>query len=127
MIWLITVASLLGFLVVNTLANQPLMIGSALTSYEIASYDAKIWQMLSVALLIALLINVGLYHGCNRKQLKRASPNPAFAYRFALPLLSSFIFLLTLMLSASYGLYHYKRYENALLPSALTVLSLIHI
>nr|WP_144917891.1 ComEC/Rec2 family competence protein [Moraxella osloensis] len=121
MIWLITVASLLGFLVVNTLANQPLTIGSALTSYEIASYDAKIWQMLSVALLIALLINVGLYHGCKRKQLKRASPNPAFAYRFALPLLSSFIFLLTLMLSASYGLYHYKRYENALLPSALTV------
>nr|WP_312534646.1 ComEC/Rec2 family competence protein [Moraxella sp. CTOTU47618] len=116
MIWLITVASLLGFLVVNTLANQPLMIGSAL-----ASYDAKIWQMLSVVLLIALLINVGLYHGCNRKQLKRASSNPAFAYRFALPLLSSFIFLLTLMLSASYGLYHYKRYENALLPSALTV------
>lgn len=121
MIWLITVASLLGFLVVNTLANQPLMIGSALTSYEIASYDAKIWQMLSVLLLIALLINVGLYHGCNRKQLKRASSNPAFAYRFALPLLSGFIFLLTLMLSASYGLYHYKRYENALLPSALTV------
>lgn len=121
MIWLITVASLLGFLVVNTLANQPLMTGSALTSYEIASYDAKIWQMLSVVLLVALLINVGLYHGCNRKQLKRASPNPAFAYRFALPLLSSFIFLLTLMLSASYGLYHYKRYENALLPSALTV------
>lgn len=116
MIWLITVASLLGFLVVNTLANQPLM-----TGYEIASYDAKIWQMLSVVLLIALLINVGLYHGCNRKQLKRASPNPAFAYRFALPLLSSFIFLLTLMLSASYGLYHYKRYENALLPSPLTV------
>ena len=116
MIWLITVASLLGFLVVNTLANQPLMIGSALTSY-----DAKIWQMLSVVLLIALLINVGLYHGCNRKQLKRASPTPAFAYRFALPLLSSFIFLLTLMLSASYGLYHYKRYENALLPSAVTV------
>ena len=121
MIWLITVASLLGFLVVNTLANQPLMTGYALTSYEIASYDAKIWQMLSVVLLIALLINVGLYHGCNRKQLKRASPNPAFAYRFALPLLSSFIFLLTLMLSASYGLYHYKRYQNALLPSALTV------
>ena len=121
MIWLITVASLLGFLVVNTLANQPLMIGSALTSYEIASYDAKIWQMLSVALVIALLINVGLYHGCKRKQLKRPSPNPAFAYRFALLLLSSFIFLLTLMLSASYGLYHYKRYENALLPSALTV------
>lgn len=116
MIWLITVASLLGFLVVNTLANQPLMIGSAL-----ASYDAKIWQMLSVVLLIALLINLGLYHSCNRKQLKRASPNSAFAYRFALPLLSSFIFLLTLMLSASYGLYHYKRYENALLPSALTV------
>ncbi|NOX79133.1 MAG: ComEC/Rec2 family competence protein [Gammaproteobacteria bacterium] len=121
MIWLITVASLLGFLVVNTLANQPLMTGSALTSYEIASYDAKIWQILLVALLIALLINVGLYHGCNRKQLKRASPNLAFAYRFALPLLSSFIFLLTLMLSASYGFYHYKRYENALLPSALTV------
>lgn len=121
MIWLITVASLLGFLVVNTLANQPLMTGYALTSYEIASYDAKIWQMLSVILLIALLINVGLYHGCNRKQLKRASPNPPFAYRFALLLLSSFIFLLTLMLSASYGLYHYKRYENALLPSALTV------
>ena len=116
MIWLITVASLLGFLVVNTLANQPLMIGSAL-----ASYDAKIWQMLSVALLIALLINVGLYHGCKRKQLKRASPNPALAYRFALPLLSSFIFLLTLMLSASYGLYHHKLYQNALLPSALTV------
>lgn len=116
MIWLITVASLLGFLVVNTLANQPLMIGSAL-----ANYDAKIWQMLSVVLLIALLINVGLYHGCNRKQLKRASTNPAFAYRFALPLLSSFIFLLTLMLSASYGLYYYKWYENALLPSALTV------
>lgn len=117
MIWLITVASLLGFLVVNTLANQPLMIGSAL-----ASYDAKTWLMLSVVLLIALLINVGLYHGCKRrKQLKRASSNPAFAYRFALPLLSSFIFLLTLMLSASYGLYHYKRYENALLPSALTV------
>lgn len=116
MIWLITVASLLGFLVVNTLANQPLMIGSALTSY-----DAKIWQMLSVALLIALLINVGLYHGCKRKQLKRASPNPALAYRFALPLLSSFIFLLTLMLSASYGLYHHKLYQNALLPSALTV------
>ena len=116
MIWLITVASLLGFLVVNTLANQPLMTGSAL-----ASYDAKIWSVLSVALLIALLINVGLYHGCKRKQLKRASPNPAFAYRFALLLLSSLIFLLTLMLSASYGLYHYKRYENALLPSALTV------
>nr|WP_312116396.1 ComEC/Rec2 family competence protein [Moraxella sp. CTOTU47915] len=116
MIWLITVASLLGFLVVNTLANQPLMTGSAL-----ASYDAKIWQILLVALLIALLINVGLYHGCNRKQLRRASPNLAFAYRFALPLLSSFIFLLTLMLSASYGFYHYKRYENALLPSALTV------
>lgn len=116
MIWLITVASLLGFLVVNTLANQPLMIGSAL-----ASYDAKTWLMLSVALVIALLINVGLYHGCKRKQLKRASPNPAFAYRFALLLLSSLIFLLTLMLSASYGLYHYKRYENALLPSALTV------
>ena len=55
MIWLITVASLLGFLVVNTLANQPLM-----TGYALASYDAKIWQMLSVALLIALLINVGL-------------------------------------------------------------------
>ena len=121
MIWLITVASLLGFLVVNTLANQPLMIGSALTSDEIASYDAKTWLMLSVVLLIALLINVGLYHGCKRKQLKRASSNPAFAYRFALPLLSSFIFLLTLMLSASYGFYHYKRYENALLPSALTV------
>lgn len=121
MIWLITVASLLGFLVVNTLANQPLMTGYALTNYEIASYDAKIWQMLSVVLLIALLINVGLYHGCNRKQLKRASPNPAFAYRFTLPLLSSFIFLLTLMLSASYGLYHYKLYQNALLPSALTV------
>ena len=121
MIWLITVASLLGFLVVNTLANQPLMIGSALTSDEIASYDAKTWLMLSVVLLIALLINVGLYHGCNRKQLKRASSNPAFAYRFALPLLSSFIFLLTLMLSASYGLYHYKLYQNALLPSALTV------
>ena len=121
MIWLITVASLLGFLVVNTLANQPLMTGYALTSYEIASYDAKIWQMLSVALLIALLINLGLYHGCNRKQLKRASPNPALAYRFALPLLSSFIFLLTLMLSASYGLYHHKLYQNALLPSALTV------
>jgi len=116
MIWLITVASLLGFLVVNTLANQPLMIGSAL-----ASYDAKIWQMLSVVLLIALLINVGLYHGCNRKQLKRASPNPPFAYRFALLLLSSFIFLLTLMLSASYGLYHHKLYQNALLPSAVTV------
>lgn len=116
MIWLITVASLLGFLVVNTLANQPLM-----TGYALASYDAKIWQMLSVVLLIALLINVGLYHGCNRKQLKRASSNPAFAYRFALPLLSGFIFLLTLMLSASYGLYHYKLYENALLPSALTV------
>ncbi len=116
MIWLITVASLLGFLVVNTLANQPLMIGSAL-----ANYDAKIWQMLSVVLLIALLINVGLYHGCNRKQLKRASSNPAFAYRFALLLLSSFIFLLTLMVSASYGFYHYKRYEDALLPSALTV------
>ncbi len=77
--------------------------------------------MLSVVLLIALLINVGLYHGCNRKQLKRASPNSAFAYRFALPLLSSFIFLLTLMLSASYGLYHHKLYQNALLPSALTV------
>ena len=121
MIWLITVASLLGFLVVNTLANQPLMTGYALTSDEIASYDAKTWLMLSVVLLIALLINLGLYHGCKRKQLKRASPNPAFAYRFALPLLSSFIFLLTLMLSASYGLYHYKRYENALLPSALTV------
>ena len=121
MIWLITVASLLGFLVVNTLANQPLMTGYALTSYEIASYDAKIWSVLSVALLIALLINVGLYHGCKRKQLKRASPNPALAYRFALPLLSSFIFLLTLMLSASYGLYHYKLYQNALLPSALTV------
>ena len=121
MIWLITVASLLGFLVVNTLANQPLMTGYALTSYEITSYDAKIWQMLSVALLIALLINVGLYHGCKRKQLKRASPNPAFAYRFALPLLSSFIFLLTLMLSASYGLYHHKLYQNALLPSAVTV------
>ncbi len=116
MIWLITVASLLGFLVVNTLANQPLMTGSAL-----ASYDAKIWSVLSVALVIALLINVGLYHGCKRKQLKRASPNPAFAYRFTLPLLASFIFLLTLMLSASYGFYHYKRYENALLPSALTV------
>lgn len=116
MIWLITVASLLGFLVVNTLANQPLM-----TGYALASYDAKIWQLLSVALLIALLINLGLYHGCNRKQLKRASPNPAFAYRFALLLLSSFIFLLTLMLSASYGLYHHKRYQNALLPSALTV------
>lgn len=116
MIWLITVASLLGFLVVNTLANQPLMTGSAL-----ASYDAKIWSVLSVALLIALLINVGLYHGCKRKQLKRASPNPALAYRFTLPLLASFIFLLTLMLSASYGLYHYKRYENALLPSAVTV------
>ncbi len=116
MIWLITVASLLGFLVVNTLANQPLM-----TGYALASYDAKIWQMLSVVLLIALLINLGLYHSCNRKQLKRASPNSAFAYRFALPLLSSFIFLLTLMLSASYGLYHYKRYQNALLPSALTV------
>lgn len=121
MIWLITVASLLGFLVVNTLANQPLMTGYALTSYEIASYDAKIWQILLVALLIALLINVGLYHGCNRKQLKRASPNLAFAYRFALPLLASFIFLLTLMLSVSYGLYHYKLYQNALLPSALTV------
>lgn len=121
MIWLITVASLLGFLVVNTLANQPLMTGYALTNYEIASYDAKIWQMLSVVLLIALLINVGLYHGCKRKQLKRASPNPALAYRFTLPLLASFIFLLTLMLSASYGLYHYKRYENALLPSAVTV------
>ncbi|HCN15688.1 MAG TPA: hypothetical protein DIS69_06445, partial [Moraxellaceae bacterium] len=121
MIWLITVASLLGFLVVNTLANQPLMTGYALTNYEIASYDAKIWQMLSVVLLIALLINVGLYHGCNRKQLKRASPNSAFAYRFALPLLSSFIFLLTLMLSASCGLYHHKLYQNALLPSALTV------
>lgn len=121
MIWLITVASLFGFLVVNTLANQPLMTGYALTSDEIASYDAKTWLMLSVVLLIALLINLGLYHGCKRKQLKRASPNPAFAYRFALPLLSSFIFLLTLMLSASYGLYHYKRYENALLPSALTV------
>lgn len=121
MIWLITVASLLGFLVVNTLANQPLMTGSALTSYEIASYDAKIWSVLSVALVIALLINVGLYHGCKRKQLKRASPNPAFAYRFTLPLLASFIFLLTLMLSASYGLYHYKLYQNALLPSALTV------
>lgn len=120
MIWLITVASLLGFLVVNTLANQPLMIGSAL-----ASYDAKTWLMLSVVLLIALLINVGLYHGCNRKQLKRASPNPAFAYRFALPLLSSFIFLLTLMLSASYGLYHHKRYEDALLPSALTVNAIV--
>ncbi|MBX4377513.1 hypothetical protein K4H02_20850, partial [Mycobacterium tuberculosis] len=53
--------------------------------------------------------------------LKRASPDPALAYRFALPLLSSFIFLLTLMLSASYGLYHYKRYQNALLPSVLTV------
>lgn len=116
MIWLITVASLLGFLVVNTLANQPLMTGSAL-----ASYDAKIWSVLSVALVIALLINVGLYHGCNRKQLKRASPNPAFAYRFTLPLLASFIFLLTLMLSASYGFYHYKLYQNALLPSALTV------
>ena len=116
MIWLITVASLLGFLVVNTLANQPLMTGSAL-----ASYDAKIWSVLSVALLIALLINVGLYHGCKRKQLKRASPNPALAYRFTLPLLASFIFLLTLMLSASYGFYHYKRYQNALLPSALTV------
>ena len=116
MIWLITVASLLGFLVVNTLANQPLMTGSAL-----ASYDAKIWSVLSVALVIALLINVGLYHGCKRKQLKRASPNPAFAYRFTLPLLASFIFLLTLMLSASYGFYHYKRYQNALLPSALTV------
>lgn len=116
MIWLITVASLLGFLVVNTLANQPLMIGSAL-----ASYDAKIWQMLSVVLLIALLISLGLYHGCKRKQLKRASPNPALVYRFALPLLASFIFLLTLMLSASYGLYHYKLYQNALLPSALTV------
>lgn len=116
MIWLITVASLLGFLVVNTLANQPLMTGSAL-----ASYDAKIWSVLSVALLIALLINLGLYHGCKRKQLKRASPNPAFAYRFALPLLASFIFLLTLMLSASYGFYHYKLYQNALLPSALTV------
>ncbi|HCC65495.1 MAG TPA: competence protein ComEC, partial [Moraxella sp.] len=116
MIWLITVASLLGFLVVNTLANQPLMTGSAL-----ASYDAKIWSVLSVALVIALLINVGLYHGCKRKQLKRASPNPALAYRFALLLLSSLIFLLTLMLSASYGFYHYKRYENALLPSALTV------
>ncbi|MCK6052029.1 ComEC/Rec2 family competence protein [Moraxella osloensis] len=125
MIWLITVASLLGFVVVNTLANQPLMTGSALTSYEIASYDAKIWQMLSVALLIALLINLGLYHGCKRKQLKRASPNPAFAYRFTLPLLASFIFLLTLMLSASYGLYHYKRYENALLPSALTVEAIV--
>lgn len=121
MIWLITVASLLGFLVVNTLANQPLMTGYALTSYEITSYDAKIWHMLSVALLIALLINVGLYHGCNRKQLKRASTNPTFAYRFALPLLASFIFLLTLMLSASYGLYHHKLYQNALLPSALTV------
>lgn len=120
MIWLITVASLLGFLVVNTLANQPLMIGYALTSY-----DTKIWQMLSVALLIALLINVGLYHGCNRKQLKRASPNPALTYRFVLPLLSSFIFLLTLMLSASYGFYHYKRYENALLPSALTVEAIV--
>lgn len=116
MIWLITVASLLGFLVVNTLANQPLMTGSAL-----ASYDAKIWSVLSVALVIALLINVGLYHGCKRKQLKRASPNPALAYRFTLPLLASFIFLLTLMLSASYGFYHYKRYQNALLPSALTV------
>ena len=116
MIWLITVASLLGFLVVNTLANQPLMTGSAL-----ASYDAKIWSVLSVALVIALLINVGLYHGCKRKQLKRASPNPAFAYRFTLPLLASFIFLLTLMLSASYGFYHYKLYQNALLPSALTV------
>ena len=121
MIWLITVASLLGFLVVNTLANQPLMTGYALTSDEIASYDAKTWLMLSVVLLIALLINLGLYHGCKRKQLKRASPNLAFAYRFALPLLSSFIFLLTLMLSASYGLYHYKLYQNALLPSALTV------
>lgn len=116
MIWLITVASLLGFLVVNTLANQPLMTGSAL-----ASYDAKIWSVLSVALVIALLINVGLYHGCKRKQLKRASPNPALAYRFTLPLLASFIFLLTLMLSASYGFYHYKLYQNALLPSALTV------
>lgn len=116
MIWLITVASLLGFLVVNTLANQPLMTGSAL-----ASYDAKIWSVLSVGLLIALLINLGLYHGCKRKQLKRASPNPAFAYRFTLPLLASFIFLLTLMLSASYGFYHYKLYQNALLPSALTV------
>lgn len=120
MIWLITVASLLGFLVVNTLANQPLMTGSAL-----ASYDAKIWSVLSVALVIALLINVGLYHGCKRKQLKRASPNPAFAYRFTLPLLASFIFLLTLMLSASYGFYHYKRYENALLPSALTVEAIV--
>ncbi|MBZ5692025.1 hypothetical protein LAZ25_09690, partial [Haemophilus influenzae] len=97
------------------------MTGYALTNYEIASYDAKIWQMLSVVLLIALLINVGLYHGCKRKQLKRASPNPALAYRFTLPLLASFIFLLTLMLSASYGLYHYKRYENALLPSAVAV------
>ena len=55
MIWLITVASLLGFLVVNTLANQPLMTGYALTSYEIARYDAKIWQMLSVALLLSLI------------------------------------------------------------------------
>nr|WP_315264583.1 ComEC/Rec2 family competence protein [Moraxella osloensis] len=125
MIWLITVASLLGFLVVNTLANQPLMTGSALTSYEIASYDAKIWQILLVALLIALLINVGLYHGCKRKQLKRASPNPALAYRFTLPLLASLIFLLTLMLSASYGLYHHKRYQNALLPSALTVEAIV--
>lgn len=120
MIWLITVASLLGFLVVNTLANQPLMTGSAL-----ASYDAKIWSVLSVALVIALLINVGLYHGCKRKQLKRASPNPAFAYRFTLPLLASFIFLLTLMLSASYGFYHYKLYQNALLPSALTVEAIV--
>lgn len=29
------------------------------------------------------------------------------------------------MLSASYGLYHYKRYENALLPSALTVEAIV--
>ena len=114
MIWLITVASLLGFLAVDTLANQP----------RLAAYDEKTWLLLTIGLLIIVTVSLALKHwqtrrlGKNNQTSHTSHSSPSY---LGIVALSGLLFINVLLLSASYGLYQYQRYQTTLLKSPLTV------
>ena len=111
MIWLITVASLLGFLAVDTLANQPLL----------AAYNEKTWLLLAIVLLVILIASLGFSYWQTRRLNQIAQTGYLLKSYLGTVFLSGFIFVTVLLLSASYGLYQSQRYQNTLLKAPLTV------
>lgn len=115
MIWLITIASLLGFLAVDKLVDYPYL----------TNYDDHVWLQLVLGLLILLLITFGLAHWLYRRVRNALNPTLTLKIRLISLMVASLIFVLTLLLSASYGVYQYQRYQNSLLKMPITVDALV--